>query len=391
MAELNDYSGPFRPDLKLSDFSKEFLLRLIPHWQWTWFQMDAAWFDGILDRYGPDFAWYVNGKVYAQEVPERCNRRYAKMFNIKRDNVVDSLKVLQLPLDNTMGGQYPTTYDIRDENHAVLSVWGCPNLEWYEHQAPERIRPMCQINEIQMIRGYVCNPNIEVKALRLPPRQSPEEMACQWEHSIDVPEGVRVRSTDEVVDETTEIPELDDYSGPFYPNLRHKNLSKSFLLKLLDSWQFVLLIMNQAYFDWTSDRHGRAAAVEINREAWSRVTQRCNRRYLRMAGIELNTLLDSLKCLQLPMANSMGRLYPAEYDIKNENHVVMTIRDCRSLGYWERRGHVPEMTEAVCHASEREAIQRYLLNPNIEVTPLQLPPRRSRDDAACRWEFKLRG
>ena len=48
-------------------------------------------------------------------------------------------------------------------------------------------------------------------------------------------------------------------------------------------------------------------------------------------------------------------------------------------------------TEAVCHASEREAIQRYLLNPNIEVTPLQLPPRRSRDDAACRWEFKLRG
>jgi hypothetical protein len=34
MTEVNDYSGPFKADLRFSDFSKEFLLELIKNWQW---------------------------------------------------------------------------------------------------------------------------------------------------------------------------------------------------------------------------------------------------------------------------------------------------------------------------------------------------------------------
>ena len=36
MAEMNDYSGPFRPDLTFNDLSKDFLLKVIRIWQWSW-------------------------------------------------------------------------------------------------------------------------------------------------------------------------------------------------------------------------------------------------------------------------------------------------------------------------------------------------------------------
>jgi hypothetical protein len=392
MTELHDYSGPFKPDLTLADFSKDLLLQLIPHWQWTGFQMDAAWWDGIDKRYGPEFAWQANLQVYTLDVPERCNLRYARIFNIKRENVVDSLKILQLPWDNTMGGQYPTLYDIQDENHATLSVYGCPNLEWYEKAAPERIFPQCHVNEEKMIQGYACNPNLRVRATKLPPRQSPKEMACQFEHRIDFPEGYwgRIRSKEEVVDEspTEEIPELEDYSGPFYPNLTHRNLSKSLLIKLMRAWQSTLLVVNQGYYDRVVDKYGREAANEINRESWQRVIKRCNRRYLETAKIELKTVLDSLKCLQLPMASNIGGgLFPASYEIENDNHVIMTITRCRTLQTWEKEA--PEMIDAVCHTSEQETIRQLLLNPNIQVTPLKLPPRAGEGDFACRWELRL--
>ena len=33
MTELNDYGGPIKDDLKLEDFSKEFIVKLAREWQ----------------------------------------------------------------------------------------------------------------------------------------------------------------------------------------------------------------------------------------------------------------------------------------------------------------------------------------------------------------------
>src|SRR4030042_2338997 len=106
MPELNDYSGPFRSDLRFEDFSKDFLVKLMRSWQGAWLQMDAAWFDEVKKRYGDKVAYECDLEMWLR-VAERCNPRYAKIANIPLNNVVDSLKLLQLPLDNTMGGIFP--------------------------------------------------------------------------------------------------------------------------------------------------------------------------------------------------------------------------------------------------------------------------------------------
>ena len=385
VAELNDLSGPFNPNLRYSDFSKEFLVKIIGVWQWAWLQMDSAWFDVVKKRYGHQVAWECDLEMWFR-VAQRCNPRYAKLANIPLNNVVDSLKLLQLPLDNTMGGIFPVEYDIKNENHAIVTVRKCPSLEWCEKEDADRIVPMCQVNEPQIIKKYIVNPNIKVKALKLPPRKSQDEIACQWEYKITVPAGTKIRSKAEVVNETSDIPELNDYSGPFYPRLTHKNFSKDFLLKLMVAYQYAWIIMSGGYYDAVRTRYGLEVANECELASWMRVGERVNPRYAKIANIKLETVLDSLKAEQLPLDNTVG-LYPAEYDIKSPNHVIMTVMKCRTLDYFEKAE--PERIIPMCHHLEKPVIEKYMINPKIKVTPLVLPPRKSPEDIACRWEFKL--
>jgi len=263
MAELNDYSGPFNPNLSFADFSKEFLLKLIQVWQWAWIQLDAAFFDEVAKRSDEDTAYECDTEMWLQ-VAERCNPRYARIAGIALNNAVDCLKVLQLPLDNSMGSVYGSVFDIKNENLATFTVMKCPSLEWCERNRPERIVPMCHVLEPQVIGKYKVNMDVQLRPVKLPPRESPDEPACSWELRLDVPEGTRVRSKEEVVDERTDIPELDDMSGPFYPHLTHRSFSKEFLLKMMNAWQYAWLVMAGSFYDAARKRLGFAAANEIN-------------------------------------------------------------------------------------------------------------------------------
>lgn len=181
--------------------------------------------------------------------------------------------------------------------------------------------------------------------------------------------------------------DLDDLSGPFNPELTFADFSKDFLLKLIQVWQYAWLHMTEAWYDAVKERFGAKTADECETHAWVRMGERVNPRYPKVANIELNTVVDSLKCLQLPLDNTTGGLFASAYDIKNPNHVIFTVRKCRSLDFFEAKQ--PERINWVCHVNEQKVMEKYLVNPKIKVTPLKLPPRKSPDEIACQWEFKI--
>jgi hypothetical protein len=184
MPELKDYSGPFNPKLTFADFSKEFLLKLIPIWQYAWLHMTEAWYDAVKKRFGDDAANHCEQEAWIR-IAERVNPRYAKIANIPLKTVIDSMKVLQLPLDNTMGGLFPVEYDIKSPNHVILTIRQCRSLQFFEAKQPERINWVCHVHEPIEMAKYAVNPNIKVTPLKLPPRKSPEEIACQWEFKLE--------------------------------------------------------------------------------------------------------------------------------------------------------------------------------------------------------------
>jgi len=50
-----------------------------------------------------------------------------------------------------------------------------------EKRAPEEIAQRCYVLEQETMYRYLINPYIKITALKLPPRKSPDEIACQWE------------------------------------------------------------------------------------------------------------------------------------------------------------------------------------------------------------------
>lgn len=185
MEELKDYSRPLKDDLKLEDFSREFLIKLAKEWQGRYPLQEEVWYQLIKERVG---------QKEADEMEMMCNTRMAeinlprmaKIANIKVKYMVDVMKVFQLIVEGLMGFQPDSTYEIVNRNHVIWTVKRCLNLEYFEKMDPTRIVSFCQDKEERYLYIYtgILLPNCEIKALKLPPRESREEIACQWELKI---------------------------------------------------------------------------------------------------------------------------------------------------------------------------------------------------------------
>jgi hypothetical protein len=181
--EMNDYSGPWNPDLVFDDFSKEFILKLMQVWQYAWLHMTEAWYDAVKERVDKETADVCETAAWCR-IGERVNPRFAKVANNEMKTVVDCLKNLQLPLDNTTGGLFPAQAEIINPNHVIWTIPRCRSLEFFEAKAPERIKYVCYENERRVIERYLVNRKIRVTPLKLPPRKGPEEIACKWEFKM---------------------------------------------------------------------------------------------------------------------------------------------------------------------------------------------------------------
>jgi len=181
--------------------------------------------------------------------------------------------------------------------------------------------------------------------------------------------------------------EMNDYTGPYNPNLTFNDLSKDFILKLMQVWQYAWLHMTEAWYDAVKEKVDKETADLCETAAWCRIGERVNPRFAKVANIELNTVLDSMKCLQLPLDNTTESLFPIQIEVINPNHVIWTLPQCQSLKFFEAK--CPERIKYVCYENEKRVIERYMVNRKIRVTPLKLPPRSSPDEIACKWEAKM--
>ncbi|MEH6580504.1 MAG: hypothetical protein V7754_01115 [Halioglobus sp.] len=385
MTEMNDYSGAFKPDLDFGDFSREFLLELVKNWQWAWMHLDHAFFEQFILRNDLDKAFEMDMAMWLR-VATRVNPVFAKIARIPVDNVVDCQKAFQLPLDNTMGELWSTSIKFVDEYESVHEVNQCPALDWIEDHAPDRIIGLCELDR-KVIERYKINMDVELTPVRLPPRASKEHKPCAWKLKKEVPEGTPRKPIEELVDWTTTPPEVDDLSGPLYPHLTHESFSKDFLLRMMEAWQYAWLTLAETHFLTARTEHGYDSAMEISTAAWAKATGGIQKRYVATAEIKLNTVLDSLKLMQLAMDTPIGPLYRASYEVLNDNHVILgiTARDLVPHPDWP----APDLDVALGGGDWTARIKASLLNPAISVRAMDPVPQPGDGHASGRWELKL--
>lgn len=179
MKERTDYRGEFDPNLKLEDFSKETLIKLLGVYARLYQAVDGFWYLSVKDRVSNDAALACDLQVWSQQTRYEL-ARLCKVLGIRRDGVAGVMKALQV-------GPWSFTHDLRidlkSSESAVLTIAYCPTLEALEREGTDREESICRHVDPEIKRKFAAffDPDIEVVPLRLPPRQEKDGVCCQWE------------------------------------------------------------------------------------------------------------------------------------------------------------------------------------------------------------------
>jgi hypothetical protein len=125
LKELDDYSGEFLPDLKLSDFSPDTLVQLLRLYAKLYMAMDGFWYLEVKERADDKEALACDIKVWEDTVKYETVM-ITRQLKIKGNDITSLMKVTQLCpwFQLTL-----SSIEIENISRATLMVAPCPTLE----------------------------------------------------------------------------------------------------------------------------------------------------------------------------------------------------------------------------------------------------------------------
>lgn len=189
MKNLEDYSGPFRSDIKLEDFSREKLIELVRLYTKLYIAIDGFWFLAVKEKFGEEAALDCDLWAWGKQIPYEM-KRIGQALKIEGRDLEAFMKTFQFePWFVNM--KY--TFEKDGENKLTMTVTHCPTLEALEKEGKGREKAICNYIEPALFQKYVqfFNPRGRVAAIKVPPRQNKEGLCCQWEFFLEVAETSR--------------------------------------------------------------------------------------------------------------------------------------------------------------------------------------------------------
>jgi hypothetical protein len=193
---MADYSGPFDPDFRYEDLSKEALVRLVREYALIAHLLDRSMCAAIGMRYGADAVaelaveeWRGASPVYGE--------RLRQVLGIEGNGVEAIFKLLQV--DPGFPQHYmDVRYEVVDENHGYFELASCGALLDVEPWGDRLVTNMCHTIEDGTfdVTAQSVNPRARIRPVHRPPRSPADRVPhCRWELVID--------------DDTETLPEAD--------------------------------------------------------------------------------------------------------------------------------------------------------------------------------------
>lgn len=187
--------------------------------------------------------------------------------------------------------------------------------------------------------------------------------------------------------------QLKDYSGKYNPDLKFEDFTKEALIRLLKSYQVSFVGLMGMWNTVNRERTSAEEAFKLDADVYEKMLSKFSLPLVTQAlNIQGDDVVTMLKYCQFAPDGAREGLYECDYEIKNRNHAIMTFTKCPSLFYFEKKGREKDII-SLCGpggVEERAFIEicKYF-NPKIKCRGLKLPPRKSKDDICCKWEFKI--
>jgi len=179
---------------------------------------------------------------------------------------------------------------------------------------------------------------------------------------------------------------LQDYSGEFDGNIEFEKFSKEALVKILKVYAKLYSAIDGFWYLSVKERVDDDEALACDMWVWDKAVKYELDRLVKVLNIEGDNVTSLMKALQM---SPWFWVFGHNIDIKNDGHAILTITECPTLLALEKEGTGRE--KRICHIVEPMIFKKYAdyFNPSIKVDYLKIPPRKTRDEICCRWEFKM--
>jgi hypothetical protein len=400
--ELDDYSGPFIPNLRHSYFSRKQIAWMLIMAHTYHYEIQKAYRAYIEEEYGYDGILKTEKSIWGDTIAKKMQPYYSESLNITGKDIEAYMKQWQVDLNSLPGDNYEVIFEMPDKYQGIVTYHRCPLVAEYEAAGmADKLTDICQNRCVNTIKkgAKLYNSDIELNVLALPPRQSANNVCCRFQlyykgngippiadTSLEIDPAQKDMRGERVVDSSIE---LKDYSGPFRPNLRLTDFSRKQLANLFLTQHQYDLGMMQGYEQWclekTLDMSKRA---EISYAVWSNHLYKAARdihaKYMNTTGQGIDGFL---KAIQVDITSQPPN-FDQTFEMPSADRGLMTYNKCVAVTQMETLGLDKAFIEEICAldpASIGKSTKIY--SPNMELNILKLPPRTYRDEVCCKWEF----
>jgi hypothetical protein len=342
MPLLDDYSGPFDPDVSLGSFSRQALAHL---------GREFLLSGHLQDRVGlPLVAKLLGGQSYVDFSIEEWmgaspvySLRMQRAMNFEGDDVSTVFKNLQFDI----GAPHQfMDFQFRLDRPDYGEFWlpHCGALLDVEPFGEERVKLMCHNIEDPTFDATAAatHPCMKMRPIHRPPRNPADKAPhCRWSVSIgDDAEpfvqhpNLEIVKRSKVASVPVLIPDSDpepggklDYSGPFDPAFQLEDLAHRALVIACQEFAVQSHLLTRAFMLCASQRQSDSVATDLGTAQWTGIAALTAERLARMLKLNSDSIDDVAKIFQLHPCFHPRSYIDFRVEITGANSARITMRD----------------------------------------------------------------
>lgn len=178
---------------------------------------------------------------------------------------------------------------------------------------------------------------------------------------------------------------LHDYSGKFKADLEPADFTRELLIDIVKLYSRLYMGLDGIWYLSIKEKASNDDAVACDILTWKRASKYEMSRITKRFNIQGNDVIALMKALQL---TPWYWTVKARIEIESPDRAVLTVSHCPTVDALEKEGEGRE--NQICQMVEPEIYNAYCsyFSPDMKAILLKAPPRKSKDDIYCQWEFK---
>ncbi len=169
-------------------------------------------------------------------------------------------------------------------------------------------------------------------------------------------------------------------------DLKLENLSRDELIDLVKLSSRVILAVDGFWYLSMREVAGNDKALDWDNWVWDRVMRFEVDELARLVDVGSRDVVDYMKVLR---PRPEGLVLEETVEVLNRNDAIVTVTYCPTIAALEKEGEGRDAIHCTAACSVMRSKHSKLFNPAMSVASLKIPPRNSRDDIFCQWEYRI--